>query len=336
MRIRSVVMLLVALSGISPRTAAEDTLPIDSATRAMVVIDVADLMTASYVFPETGKAMAVYLRARLSDGAYDSYGETEEFCRQVTADLREISHDNHLFVFHSPDEAREVAARNGLLSPEATAAVNLELHDLDRQSNFGFTRVEVLEGNIGYLRLDAFSDADEAADRAVAAMAFLSSTHAVIIDLRGNGGGGGPVLPMLASYFFEGEPVPLSGVWYRATDAVEEAWTLPKTTGKRLADTGLYILTGSRTFSAAEDFAYSLQALDRAVIVGEATRGGAHPIDVFIVKDGILAQIAVGNSVNPITKSNWEGGGVKPDVAVPADQALETALRLARLGHPSS
>ena len=83
-------------------------------------------------------------------------------------------------------------------------------------------------------------------------------------------------------------------------------------------------------FSAAEDFAYSLQALKRAVIVGEATKGGAHPIDVFIVESSILTQIAIGKSINPITESNWEGDEVQPDVAVPADQALETALKLAR------
>ena len=92
----------------------------------------------------------------------------------------------------------------------------------------------------------------------------------------------------------------------------------------------MYILTSSRTFSAAEDFAYSLQALKRAVIVGEKTRGGAHPIDVFIVEGDILTQIAIGNSINPITGSNWEGVGVQPDVATPADQALESALKLAR------
>ena len=37
-----------------------------------------------------------------------------------------------------------------------------------------------------------------------------------------------------------------------------------------------------------------------------------------------------GRSVNPITGGNWQGVGVRPDVEVPADQALERALVLAR------
>ena len=234
MLIRLILIVVVVL--IPARTAfpAGDPVPIDSETRTAVVNKVAGLMERHYVFQETGEAMASHIRARLSAGAYDSYGETVPFCRQVTADLREISADKHLFVFHSRSEAREVAARKGLLSPEDTAAVNLELHGYEQESNFGFIRVEVLDGNIGYLRLDAFSGEDDAGARANAAMALLASTQAVIIDLRQNGGGGGSVLPLLASYFFQGDPVPLTGVWYRASGKTEEVSTLPVVAGRRL------------------------------------------------------------------------------------------------------
>jgi hypothetical protein len=330
MLIRLVAIIAVFLIGASPALPGDGPLPISSDTKALVVNKVADLMTEHYVVQATGKAMGDHIRSRLSDGAYDSFGDTIPFCRQVTIDLREISHDKHLFVFHSLSEARAVAAGNGLLSPEDTSAIKHELYASELESNFGFVGAEVLDGNVGYLRLDAFSGEDDATKRADAAMAFLATTQAVIIDLRSNGGGGGPVLSHLATYFFEGQPVRLTGVWYRATGETEEVWTLPVVSGRRIPDVGLYILTSARTFSAAEDFAYSLQALDRAVIIGEATKGGAHPIDVFIVEGNILTQIAIGNSINPITGSNWEGAGVQPDVAVPADQALETALKLAR------
>jgi hypothetical protein len=39
--------------------------------------------------------------------------------------------------------------------------------------------------------------------------------------------------------------------------------------------------------------------------------------------------VPTGRAINPITKTNWEGTGVKPDVAVSADQALEKAHELA-------
>jgi hypothetical protein len=41
-------------------------------------------------------------------------------------------------------------------------------------------------------------------------------------------------------------------------------------------------------------------------------------------------------AINPITKTNWEGTGVEPDVKIAADQALETAKKLAaeRLAQP--
>ena len=123
MKIRLVVLLLLALTIGLSSVAAQDALAIDSETRALVVNRVADMIRKHYVFPENGKAMAAHIRTRLSEGAYDGYGETIPFCRQVTADLREVVNDKHLFVFHSPEEAREVAASKGLLSPEETAAV---------------------------------------------------------------------------------------------------------------------------------------------------------------------------------------------------------------------
>jgi len=35
--------------------------------------------------------------------------------------------------------------------------------------------------------------------------------------------------------------------------------------------------------------------------------------------------LPVGRAINPITKTNWEGTGVTPDTACPANQALKIA-----------
>jgi len=96
-----------------------------------------------------------------------------------------------------------------------------------------------------------------------------------------------------------------------------------------LADKDLYILTSGRTFSAPEAFAYDMQALKRATIVGEMTGGGAHGTTMHRLADHFSASIPFSRSINPVTKTDWEGVGVKPDVVVPADQALLTAHLMA-------
>ena len=309
---------------------AQGTVKIDVDTKKEVVNKVADFMRDYYVFPGIGEKMGAYIKTKHNNGDYNSYNDVKEFCKRVTADLREICHDKHIFVFYSPEEAREVAARKKLLPAEEIEKMNKMYFEMDRRANFGFNKVEILDGNIGYLDLNYFSASDYACETAVGAMRFLSCSDAIIIDMRSNGGGGGGgVGSVLATYFFDVEQVRLSGAYFRSTNTIRQSWTLPYVPGKRMPDIDLYILTSSRTFSAAEDFCYSLKHLKRAVIVGESTKGGAHPVDVMIVKGSILTQISIGNSVNPITNSNWEGVGVKPDVEVPAEKALETAHLLA-------
>ena len=177
--------------------------------------------------------------------------------------------------------------------------------------------------------MDYFSGSDEACRKAVDAVNDLAGTDAMIIDLRDNRGGGGGVGEVLSSYFFNSKKVQLTGSYYRRTDSINQSWTLPYLPGKRLPYIDLYILTGKRTFSAGEDFSYSLKHLGRATIVGKKTKGGAHPVDVLIVHGAILTQISIGNSVNPVTGTNWEETGVIPDVEVEEEQALHTAHLMA-------
>jgi hypothetical protein len=316
--------LILCTSGIgagSPPT-------LDAGARQRVVTQVASIMTEKYVDPKTGRAMASRILSRLEEGAYDSLDGVESFCATVTSDLRSVSNDRHLFVFFSPEEAREVAARKKLLPPDEIQEIENQHHESSRRENFGFRRVEILDGNVGYLDLRIFPGIEDGAETAAAAMAFLSDTDAIIIDLRNNGGGS-DLVSFLSSYFFTSQPVELNGAYFRESGTVERSWTLRYVPGRRLPDIDLYILTSSRTFSAAEDFTYGLQQLERAVVVGERTKGGAHPIDVLIVEGDILTQVSIGKSVNPITKTNWEGVGVQPDVEVPSNEALAAAHRLA-------
>lgn len=87
----------------------------------------------------------------------------------------------------------------------------------------------------------------------------------------------------------------------------------------------LYCREGNRTFSGAEEFTYNLKNLKRATIIGETTGGGAHPGDGFRIREHFGMFVPTGRAISPITKTNWEGTGVTPDVDVPADQALLVA-----------
>ena len=300
-----------------------DILTIDADTKAEVVNKVAEIMRDIFVFLEIGVEMSDFVSKKLAGGEYDKFSEIKPFCSKLTEDLRSICHDKHIFVFYSPEEAVEVRADKNLLSEAETAKVKASYKVWYERQNYGFQKVEILKGNIGYLKLDTFPGI-RGAETCISAMGFLANTDAMIIDLRDNGGGEG-LDGILSSYFFTEEKVLLGTVKYRDPAQNAESWTLPYVPGKRLPEIDLYILTSSRTFSAAEGFAYDLQQLKRAVLVGETTKGGAHPIDVLIVKGEILTQVPIGCSYNPISKTNWEKTGVMPDIATTLEDALHTA-----------
>lgn len=325
MSIRLLILSFLA-SQFFPTLCTSDSLPINENDKTAVVDKVAAIMAERYFDAAAGDRMAQHIRSRHAQGEYRDSADVESFCSALTADLRSVSQDKHLFVFRSPNEAREVAAQLGMLSDEEAQSVIREQLTAARRSNFGLQKVEILKGNIGYLKLNYFPGA-EGKETISAAMAFLSHTDAIMVDLRDNGGGEKPVF--LISYFFPAEEIELTGSYYRGSDSVTRSWTLSHVPGKRMPDVDLYVLTSSRTFSAAEDFAYTLQSLKRATVIGERTKGGAHPVEVLIVQGDILTQVAVGESVNPITGTNWEGTGVNPDHQVSAEQAPLFAHRLA-------
>ena len=170
--------------------------------------------------------------------------------------------------------------------------------------------------------------AEMVGDTAAAAMTFLANSDAVIVDLRKNGGGHPGTVILLCSYFFD-EPTHLNDIYTRTTDTTRQYWSHPSCPARSWSGKDVYVLTSSRTFSGAEEFAYNMQSQKRGTIVGETTGGGAHPTRGFRVTDHFGVGVPFARSINPVTKTNWEGTGVKPDVAVPADQALLTAHLMA-------
>ena len=133
----------------------------------------------------------------------------------------------------------------------------------------------------------------------------------------------------IASYLFGAQPVHLNDLYSRVDDRLEEFWTRPDAPGPRFADAPVYVLVSRATFSAAEEFAYDLQALGRARVVGEVTRGGANPGAIHRLDAHFAVFIPDARAINPVTGDNWEGGGVSPDVPCAADDALGVARALA-------
>jgi hypothetical protein len=120
----------------------------------------------------------------------------------------------------------------------------------------------------------------------------------------------------------------LNSFYVRASDSTRQFWTLPYTPGPSMADIPVYVLTSSRTFSAAEEFTYNLKNLERATIVGETTGGGAHPVDghYFAFPEyHVTMSLPFGRAVNPITGTNWEGTGIDPHLACTKAEAKNTA-----------
>ncbi|MFC1734395.1 S41 family peptidase, partial [candidate division KSB1 bacterium] len=260
------------------------------------------------------------------NGDYTTLIDPYAFANQLTEDLQEISKDKHFRVSYSPEAI--ALLKEDEKNKDANKYEELTKQRL-RNINYGFEKLKVLPGNIGYLKLDVFVDAKYGGETAIAAMQFLANTHAIIFDLRENGGGSPSMIQLITSYLYDYEPKHLNSFYWRPKDDYQQFWTLPYVPGKKMPDADVYVLTSQKTFSGAEEFTYNLKNMKRAMIVGEITGGGAHPVSRKILNDNFYMSLPTGRAINPITKTNWEGTGIEPDVKVVADEAYDRAYLLA-------
>ena len=136
------------------------------------------------------------------------------------------------------------------------------------------------------------------------------------------------MVAFIAGYLFN-RPTHLNDMMIRGQKEMEQSWTAGPIPGNKLSDKPAYVLTSKATFSRAEEFTYDLKMLKRATIVGETTGGGAHMARGFRIDDHFTIGVPFARPVNPVSKKDWEGTGVQPDVKITATDALSTAEKLA-------
>jgi Peptidase family S41/N-terminal domain of Peptidase_S41 in eukaryotic IRBP len=299
---------------------------LDAAARRHVIDRVIASLQEYYVYPEVAQKMADALLAHQKSGDDDSVTEGAAFADLLTRQMRNVSHDKHLRLTYSVVKTPDLSGP----PPEALARYR---QDMER-TNCMIEKVEVLPGNVGYLKLNEFSDPSICRSRVAAAMGRLRDVDAIIFDLRDNHGGDPRMVALVCSYLFD-RPTHLNDMYDPRRNTTQESWASSPIPGNKLADKPAYILTSSSTFSGAEEFSYDLKMLKRATIVGETTGGGAHPAMVFRIDDHFTILVPSARPVNPVSKKDWEGTGVEPDVKVKAADALTTAQKLAagKLAH---
>lgn len=279
------------------------------------------LLLDYYIFPDIAEKMKLTLLEKLAQGEYYKAESGFALAEKLTQDLQTLSHDKHLFMSYS--ETILPLQQYDLINDE-------QLLCRQKLNNFGFERVEILSGNIGYMVINEFAYPENTGRTAAHAMSFISNTDGLIIDLRKNYGGSSLMSAFIASYLLDGSPpVHLNDIYWRLYDTTQSIWSLPFVPGERFGiKKPVYVLTSEHTGSCAEEFAYSLQAIQRVKVIGEKTGGKAHAGGIQRVNEHFQAFIPNAYPVNPITKSNWNDIGVLPDIECNSNESYSRAYQL--------
>lgn len=276
----------------------------------------------NYVFPEKAKSISIYLQAQLKRKVYDVFkNNPDKLAEKIESDINTIHRDPHLHILYDLGFVQQDERKP---SEEEIKRDKI----FWKENNYSFKKLEILLGNIGYFPLEGFMDDIESAKPTIySALKFLSNTSAIIIDLRENRGGSPEMVSQIESYFFKVK-THMNDIVNRNTKDTTVFYADPAKADGLYLSMPIYILTSHNTFSAAEDFSYAMQIEKRATIVGEITGGGAHPQMPFSVGQGFVVEIPFARSLNPITKTDWEGTGVLPDFKVEASKAFLKAQEL--------
>ncbi|WP_412984703.1 S41 family peptidase [Pontimicrobium sp. IMCC45349] len=319
MRKQIITLVLLFLALLSLKAQNKE---ITNKEKTEVIQLISENLLETYIDLEIAQEMNSVLKSNLKSNKYKLVTNPKDFVKLVTQDLQNVSHDLHLKLNYA---SKKIAQSKHVMPEEMKKQKERMIAMKMAEINYGFTEVKVLKGNIGYLNLRMFTSLEQGKDAATSAMNFLYNTNAIIIDLRKNGGGVPGMVQLLSSYFTDPEPVLLSNFYERKTNEKTQLFTFKTIDGKRMTNKPLYILTSKNTFSAAEAFTYSLKHLDKAVVVGEVTKGGANRTKTINLNDNFSISLPYIQAIHPVTKTNWEGKGVQPNVKTNSNEAFVIA-----------
>lgn len=279
------------------------------------VQEIAAVIDQNYFDVAKAAEISRTLRDEAMSGTFDSFAEPDDLATELNRRLKPL--DGHFGVAWTIKAAP-------IPAPEQIA-----YEDQVRRINFGFRRVEILPGNIGYIDLRFFPDFDfddaAAPERraADAALQTLANTDAVIIDVTENGGGSPEMAAYLASAFL---PLDSNAYMVERDRSGRTTSHRPSTPyGALRIVSPVIVMISARTASAAEAFPYMLQAAHRATIVGQASMGAASLARPMPTTSGYTVFVPYAVTTSPLTNDNWEGSGVQPDVAGPVADAKNHA-----------
>ncbi len=289
-----------------------------------VIETLSQLMNDFYVFPEVAHETEKHLKSQLKSGHFDIYSEKIAFAKALTESVQSINNDKHMRIMANKPF---VEPEN---TPERKVAEQLDYIDRFRRFNSGLTTVKIMDGNVGYLDLRGFAGFEQNKSAVDAYMTLLANCDALIIDLSKNGGGDPHMVQYLCSYFFD-KNVHLNSLYWRDGDVTQEFWTLENIDGTKMPSVPLFVITSDKTFSGAEEFSYNMQTQNRATLIGQTSGGGANPGRTMRINNDLGVFIPMGKAINPITKTNWEGVGVVPEIKTTLEGAINKTHELAKI-----
>jgi hypothetical protein len=294
--------------------------------KKMLIDSLCKRLSIFYVSAEKATEITKTLQNNLQNGLYDKLSNPVLFAEKVNEEMRKISKDKHLNLAFDP-----VGIATQVQSTQNNALENLRKYESQiRRQSYGLKEIKMLEGNIGYFRIDEFVSPAYSAENTITALNFLATSNAIILDMRYSKGGDVALIQVIISQLYKKDTtIHLNNFYHRASNTSSSLFTIANLKGTKMPNIPVYVLISKNTFSAAEALAYNLQSLHRATIVGEVSAGGANAGNTEILTNLFSLFLPTEKTINPITGTNWEGVGVIPDVKIEAEKAVEKAQILA-------
>ena len=277
-----------------------------------------DVLEKYYIFPEKSQIITKQLQYNLRSNKLNQINNLGQFIHELGIFVRRVGEDGYLNIIETSPQFKIGNSQSQV------SRVPKKI------TSFGFEKIEILSGNIGYLKLDYFYQNPKAELKAAQVFDYLSETDAIIIDLRDVAGESISLAQYMMSFFIEQNTI-LTNVIYDKQTKTKVLKSAPNLSNDRLKHNfPVYILTSAFVSGTGEFFSYTLKHLGKALIVGEKTMGVAYISRKLRVDQFISITMPIAIPMHPVTKTNWEQEGVVPDFDVNADLSFDMAYKLAK------